>query len=307
MDLFWPTLDRPSADEVNHLQQSEITDLEAIRIARFGNASVLALDQARRIEADEEERRRTAEAKASNFLLVLAALVPLLTYLDSAIWGAKTGTAPRYLILPTLAIAVAYLASAAFWSFRTVAVGTYHRIGIGDALTLISDDQSTEQLAKGVMMATRRNQETLNLKVSAAKMAHAFMLRGVLAFCFLLLLQVGFEVAMTVGIWQSNSESSAEVGPKVGPAGPPGPTGPRGEKGETGNPGLRVRRVNAICLRGKECSVTCDDGEAAVHAYCTIGSTTQISDRKVRCSGRTANELVAFCANLGSGLRPAPE
>ena len=308
LDLFWPTLEGPSADEVRNLHESEIADLEAIRVAKFGKAVDLALDQARRVEFDEEERRKTAETKASNFLLVLAALVPLLTYFESAIWDAKTGTAPKYLTLPALVIAVAYLIGAAFWSFRTVAIGTYHRIGIGDAVTLISDEQSTERLAKSVMMATRRNQEVLNLKVSAAKMAHQFLLRGVLTFCFLLLLQAGFEIAAIVGAWPSNLESSIGARPQVGPAGPQGPRGPRGEKGETGNPGLQIRRVNATCLKGKECIITCDKGEIAIHAYCKTGPVTQISDDKVGCSASlAANELVAFCANQTSGLRPAPE
>lgn len=307
LDLFWPTLERPSADEVRNLHEREVADLEAIRVARFGTAMALALDQARRIESDEDERRKTAEAKASNFLLVLAALVPLLTYFQSAIWDAKTDTAPKYLTLTTLVIAVAYLIGAAFWSFRTVAVGTYHRIGIGDALALISDEQSTEQLAKGVMMATRRNQEVLNLKVSAAKMAHQFLLRGVLTFCFLLLLQTGFEIAAIVGAWPSNLESSVGATPQVGPPGPQGPRGPRGEKGETGNPGLQIRRVNATCLKGQECIITCDKGEIAIHAYCETGPFTQMRDDKVSCSASVANEIVAFCANQTSGQRPAPE
>jgi hypothetical protein len=295
-DLFWPTLEKFSADEVRRLHEREGADLEAIRVVTFGNASAAALEQARRIEADEEERKKTAETKASNFLLVVAALVPLLTYFESAVWEGKTGTAPKYLTLPLLSIAVAYLACAAFWAFRTVAVGAYHRVGIGDALDIITSAQPTERLAKGIMTATRRNQETLNLKISAAKMAHEFMLRAVLAFCFLLLLQAGFEIAATAGVWSNDVGHSVEASPRAGLVGPPGPAGPPGQRGESGKPGLTIRRVNAICPRGRHCAIVCDDGEIAVHAYCRTGRAFQTNDREISCSTRNGNEITAFCA-----------
>jgi hypothetical protein len=252
-DFIWPTLERLSAAQLEAMQVQERQDIEAVRTATFGTEVETALDQARRIDHDEDERRKTAEARASNFLLVLAALIPLLTYLETSIWDAKVGTAPKWITLLLLSIAVAYLAAAAFWALRTILVRTYHTIGVRDLVASMVAQQPKEELAKQTLIGARRNQNTINVKVSAVKMAHEFMLRAVLAFCALLLVQGAFELIHVLGFWENKPGHNGNVQPAIhsttgapeppglqslpGPPGQQGLPGPRGEQGAPGLPG----------------------------------------------------------------------
>ena len=57
-------------------------------------ASSTALDEARRFADAEEDRRRVADQKATTYLAVVAALVPLVVTLATAVWDKKAGSAP---------------------------------------------------------------------------------------------------------------------------------------------------------------------------------------------------------------------
>jgi hypothetical protein len=109
LDIIWPTLEKPTAEEVaGDTAKAQIFASSLERLNLTSEFDQLALDAARRIEADEGERKRSAEVKASHVLLVIAALIPLLTYLETAIWDAKLGTAPKWLTLLILLTAVAF-------------------------------------------------------------------------------------------------------------------------------------------------------------------------------------------------------
>jgi hypothetical protein len=178
LETIWPTPETVPQSQRDAMRLAEDQDVQRINNTSFAADRTLAIAQAHRIEQDEEDRRRTADAKASNFLLVLAALVPLLTYLETSIWEAKVGTAPRPISLLVLFIAIAYLAAAAFWALKTISGGVYHRIGVGDLVTEIAQKHPKENLAKQTLINARRNQNVINSKVSRVKMTHEFMLRG---------------------------------------------------------------------------------------------------------------------------------
>jgi hypothetical protein len=187
-DFVWPTLESGTPDVV---PQQEI---DLLRAADFSQNTSLALSEAQRISSDEEERRKTAESKASNFLLVAAGLVPVLTYLETAIWDAKVGTAPKWLTLTILSVAVAYLIASVIWALRAVAIGNYHRIGSSDLLQIWRSANIQEQLTRETLIATRSNHGEINRKVSAFKMTHLFMVRAILVFCLLVLVQAFAEI-----------------------------------------------------------------------------------------------------------------
>lgn len=194
-DLVWPTLEGGPPEPV---PQQEINTL---REAKLPQKASLALSEAQRIASDEEDRRKTAESKASNFLLVAAALVPVLTYLETSIWDAKLGTAPKWLTLIILSVAVAYLIAAVVWALRTVAVGTYHRVGSSELLQILRQKNIEAHLARETLVVTRLNQDEINRKVSGVKMTHLFMVRTILAFCVLLLVQAFAEFGHETDIW----------------------------------------------------------------------------------------------------------
>ncbi len=195
-DFFWPVLTPALPGEERRASNVEKNDLAYIEKTDWDVSAALALEEARRLVADEEDRRKTAESKASNLLLLAAALVPLLTYLETAIWDANFTVVPTWLTLPLLALALAYFSAACVWAFRTVEVGTYHRVYPADLVRIWQDRKSLRrQLVAETLAAVRRNQEPVNDKVSASKMAHAFLLRAVLVFALLLVIRISF------GLW----------------------------------------------------------------------------------------------------------
>lgn len=195
-DFFWPVLDRSTASELKEISRSERDDIKSIQKAAWATKSKLAIEEARRLATEEDERRRTAESKASNLLVVATAFIPLLTYLETAILEAKHEAAPIWVTLPILAAAVAYLCNAAWWAFRTVQVGKYHRIYSNDLVKIWRTGKPIQKrLVAETLVAIRKNQETVNGKVTAFKMAHEFLLRAILAFSALLIVRIAFGLS----------------------------------------------------------------------------------------------------------------
>lgn len=195
-DFFWPVIEVPRASERKKLRRSELDEIKKIQHTDWSIDSKLAVEEARRIVSEEDERRKTAESKASNLLIVATALIPLLTYLETAIWDGKFESAPKWITLPLLAAAVTYLANAGWWAFRTVGVGSYNRVYPVDLVKIWRVGKAIpKQFIVEMLVAVRRDQETVNGKVSASKMTHAFLFRAVVAFSALLLVRIGF------GLW----------------------------------------------------------------------------------------------------------
>jgi hypothetical protein len=302
-DLIWPTLDRLEPHELAAHADADRSDETFLNQANILVDPKVVLDEAHRIESGEEDRRKTAEAKASNVLLVLAAVIPLLTYLETAIWDAKLGTAPRWITLLVLVIAVVYLMGAIYWAFKAISVSSYHTIGAVDLVrNLTVNEGAILKLAKDVLVGARRNQAGTNDKVSAVKMTHEFMRRAVFVFCCLLLVQATFELLLESGIWHGRVSAPATktdvLAASLGPqderasAGPAGPVGPQGERGE---PGMQLRQVRQMCSATRTCTVSCGDGETAINASCPVGSAKLVNARQVTCGRIRGGEMTALC------------
>src|SRR5262245_21636004 len=96
-----------------------------------------------------------------------------------------------------------------------------------------------------------------------------------------------------------------------GEPGPPGPAGPRGEKGEPGPPGPAgaagpagsasentVRAIRITCGT-TACTLTCNQDEVLVAAYCgpRRSAVTLVNERSASCPPRNG-PLVAVCAKV---------
>lgn len=155
-DLFWPRLDRPTSQEHLELQVEIDRDLAAVRAATWLPDPELALQEARRLTDLEEDRRRTTEGKATTYILFKGALLPLLTYLESAVWEGKVGTAPKWLSVLLLAVAVLYLIGAVTWAFRAVRVSTFEQSDIPDLLSAWNSRSPDIELVKIILSAVRK-------------------------------------------------------------------------------------------------------------------------------------------------------
>lgn len=191
-DRLFPYIESLSAEEKQAQEKSLKVDVAAIGSAKFGTDEQRALDEAQRVAAAEMERVRTSEAKATTYLAVLAALVPLVITLQGATWEDKSGPAPGWLKLGMLAIATVYVAAAGYHAFRTLRVTGFQRIGEREITAAWRSPRPLQKLARSTLLASRRSRDAVNLKVTYIKVTHEHLLRAFGAFVLLLLLDPVF-------------------------------------------------------------------------------------------------------------------
>lgn len=197
-DRLFPYIEPLTAEQQDTQSASLEADVAAINAAKFGLEEQRALDEAQRVAAAEMERVRTSEAKATTYLAVLAALVPLVITLQGATWENKSGPAPEWLKLGILALAVVYVAAAGYHAFRTLRVTGFERIGEAEVTAAWRSPRPLQKLARSTLLASRRSRDAVNLKVTYIKVTHEHLLRAFGAFVLLLLLDpifyaVGFQ------------------------------------------------------------------------------------------------------------------
>ncbi len=197
-DFFWPTLEKPTPAEVEDDDSSERSDIEAARNGGWAQCPELALEEARRLADSEEDRRRTTEGKASTYLLFAAAFAAALIPFLPGILEGKTGSAPRWLIAIILVVAALYLMAAGIWAFRTLRVGTYHRLDVAELAHIWRHKNPRRALIREALVLARMNYHAVNEKVSCLKMSHEFMARSFLAFGILIAIEAGWEAAHSV-------------------------------------------------------------------------------------------------------------
>ena len=190
-EIVWPRLQGEASSQ--ELRRQLEHDLTAIQATRWENELDLAVAEARKLEEDETERRRGADARATTYLLVVAALVPLLTYLESAVWDRKTGSAPRALSLAVLLAGVLYLLSSGFWAFRTLQVRVSFRFDAADLARLWAIKDPRPQLIRKLLLISRSNRDGVNQKISCLKMTHEFLIRAFAMFVILIIVE---------GVWE---------------------------------------------------------------------------------------------------------
>lgn len=198
-EFFWPILE-PKSEAFKASEKQRLTnDKAAITKLALSKSVSVALEEARRFADAEEDRRRVADQKATTYLAVVAALVPLVVTLATAVWDKKAGGAPTWVNMLMLGMAVAYASKAGLHAFRVLEVSASHRIGIADFTKAWKEPKPERELARDILRCGRMNQAGVNDKVTGIKMAHAFLLRAFLTFAGLLM----FNIAWFIGtaIW----------------------------------------------------------------------------------------------------------
>lgn len=193
--LVWPWLEKLTPEQKKALKDSLIRDEARIDALDFRKDGDAALEEARRLADSEAERRRGTDQKAATYLPLVAALIPLVLTLVSALWEKKAGSAPIWLNMLLLGLAVAYIASAGHWAFRELKVGVSHEPGLADFEKAWRVPRPSQTLARRLLLHTRRNRDGVNWKVTCIKMAHEYLLRAFLTFSLLLLVNIGWYLA----------------------------------------------------------------------------------------------------------------
>lgn len=214
-DFFFPRATPFTKEElVEHKCQldKQLKDIEAVD---WGKCSEVALEYASKLAESEAQRRRTAESKATIYLAVITALVPLVLTVQAAAWEEKVGPAPSWLRLILLSIAVVYISAAAFYAFRTLEVTVYNTLGISDLIAAWRTRKTTNRLVKSILSAVRESQSVVNAKVTQIKLTHLHMIRALVAFVGLLLIDPVYLAVGQTGLLKLSETKPVYQNPDV--------------------------------------------------------------------------------------------
>ncbi|MCD9148486.1 hypothetical protein [Pseudophaeobacter flagellatus] len=223
-EWLWPVLELLPTDKEQE-EERLARDKKSIEALELSTASDAAVDEARRFSDAEDERRRGADQKATTYLAVVAALVPLIVTLATAVWDKKMGAAPTWVNMLGLGAAVAYASNVGVWAFRVLEVSITYRIGVSDLVKAWKSSEPTQELARQALLCGRLNQKGVNTKITNIKMAHAFLLRAYLTFTALLMINIVYFLAASLApvandafdFWVSPPQSVLAVRRKTAP------------------------------------------------------------------------------------------
>lgn len=188
LDWIFPYIEGLTVAQKAVERQRYDSDIAAIEATNYTANDERALDEAQKVAAAEIERVRTAEGKATTYLAVLAALVPVIITLQAANWEKKAGPAPDAARLFVLAVATIYVAAAGFHAFKTLQVQGFQRVGEAEIAAAWQTPNPLRKLTRGTLLATRRSRDAVNAKITRIRVTHEHLLRAFGTFVLLLLL-----------------------------------------------------------------------------------------------------------------------
>jgi hypothetical protein len=192
-DFFLPILEKATAAQAAEDQRLEAEHIEAARTHSWAHNEELALEEARRLADSEEDRRRSAEGKATTYLLFASAFAAALIPFLPGILEGKTGAAPGWVIAVILIVATFYLVAAGWWAFRALRVGTFHRLDVAELVQIWSSKDPRRSLIQQTFALARMNYRSVNDKVSCVIMAQEFIVRSFVVFGVLIIVEAGWE------------------------------------------------------------------------------------------------------------------
>lgn len=218
LDFIFPYIEPLPPGEAERRQRQLDQEVNEIRAANFSVEPEKALVEAQRAAAFDQERARTAEGKATTYLAVLAALVPIIITLQAATWEAKSGPAPTWLKFGLMLAAVVYLTAAGYHAFRTLKVNATQCVMEPEIVTAWKSPRPLQRMTRSTLLASRRSRDRVNEKVTRIKVAHEHLIRALAAFGLLLVLDPVFHLAG----YPAKSESTKVQQAPANPASPQG-------------------------------------------------------------------------------------
>lgn len=193
-ELFWPILVELTDEEKTKDQENLKKDISNIKNTDWSENSELALDEAKKLNELERQRRGSADSKAAIYLTAITALAPVLVSLiPSVITNGKNPFIIDTVSFCIFVYAMINLLRAALWAFNTLKVSASNRVDVTDLTRIWSVKYShKEKLIKENLYAVRANRDGVNRKVTCIKMTHELLLRTFLSFFILLMIQTAF-------------------------------------------------------------------------------------------------------------------
>lgn len=187
-EFIWPCLEPESEQEKQKDNEKLQSSIEEIESANWNDASPM-LDEARILFDREYQRSKSAETKATVYLGVLAAVIPLAATILGQLteFVDKSPTCISILLYILIILGTLYLISTGFWAFKVIKVQGYYRVDVPDFIKLQSLDDIQSALCKEILVGVRRNWKRTNDKTTYLKMAHEFILRAFIVFSLVIL------------------------------------------------------------------------------------------------------------------------
>lgn len=184
-DLLVPRSGWRARDESQRKAERD-ADLDDINAANWALNTELALAEAERIYLAEADRRRTAETKATTYLVLVTALVPILVSIQTSLWEKKAGPAPMEVSLSVTIIALVYMSRAGFYLLRVIATSQSYRVDTPDILHFWRKSDRRQALVREKLSAARLTQDEVNRKVSYVRAAQLNLYNAAVALAILL-------------------------------------------------------------------------------------------------------------------------
>jgi hypothetical protein len=191
--VFWPHIERETRLDTMRLSVEQWQDIDLIKQTAWDKDGGEALEQARRLADQESERKKAAESKASIYLAVIAAIVPVLSSLLTDFFGESFNDYPRPFQVASILLFVLgmiYLVASGIWAFRTLAISSHTRVDAIDIAKAWGEVKPVPALIRELLISTRLNHAGANKKMDYIRLAHEFLLRTFLTFTVLFLLMV---------------------------------------------------------------------------------------------------------------------
>lgn len=197
IELVWPRLQGERTPEEKKASRS--ADYAIVDVASWGVQTEIALEEARRLQDAEMDRRKTAEGKAATYLSLVGVLIPLLASWSAAAWNDEVALGQRVSGVVLLLLTVAYLLAAGHWAFQALSIQAAARV---DALDLArvwaGSRKPSVALIRKILRCVRHDRDIVNRKMSAILMTQAFLRQAAVTITALVLVQVMWKPAEAV-------------------------------------------------------------------------------------------------------------
>lgn len=184
-DVPWPTLERPTKDEIKATKDMLEADLNAIHAIESEDPALL--EEARRLTDQAEATRASIETRGGIYLATIGTLIPVVVFVADSVTSGTDTTLQNTAIIVLSIVASLYLFNGGRWALKSLGVGNYHRFGVSDFKPTFAEDKPGRALAQQLLKALRHNRSLINARVSAIKMAQMYIWRAVVVLICLLL------------------------------------------------------------------------------------------------------------------------